>query len=216
MSLKFVPDWAKQSDLRMKTQGVYKKGWPLGAVIHYTAGRDGAEKTIRGGIKNNYAYWCIQRDGELHVAHSANEWGWHCGESRWTKFAKKLVGSCNDDLIGIEINAAGLVKPQSDGTFKTWFGTFLTKDEVRFHPGDKHTAKGYYEKFTRAQEDTLKKALFWLKSQRPDVFDFDLCLGHDEVSGLLGLGYFRKSDPGAALSIGKPEFRELLKKEWTL
>ena len=215
MSLKFVPEWAKQVvGLRMRTKGKYAKGWPLGAVVHHTAGRDGAEKTLKGGAKDGYAFWCIQKDGQMYVAHSANEWGWHCGESKWTKFVKKLIGSCNDDLIGIEINAAGNVKPTKEGKYVTWFKTVLGPDEVRYSAGVDNQAKGYYEKFTPQQENTLIEALLWLKAQRPDVFDFDLVLGHDEVSGVKGLGYFRKTDPGASLSMTMSEFRELLKKKW--
>lgn len=210
-------DWipfAVRSAFKMKERGKYAKGYPLGAVVHFTAGRDGAEKTISGGVSNGYTYLCIQKDGKLFQAHPVSQWGYHAGESAWQKFAKKLVGSVSDDLIGIEINAAGLVDKMPDGRFKTWFGTYLTPDQVRYTEGKDNQMRGYYEKYTEAQEKTLVETLLWLKSQAPDIFDFDFVLGHDEVAGPKGIGRWRKNDPGAALSMTMSEFRELLKKEW--
>ena len=211
-----VPPFAKVMKESMRARGTYALGWPVGAVVHFTAGRDGAEKTIRGGIGNGYTYWCIQRDGLLVCAHSAEKWGYPSGESAWRKFAKKLVGSVSDDLIGIEINAAGRVEPikGKPGKFKTWYGEELDAKDVRYTPGKDNQLKGYYHEYTEAQEATLIKTLVWLKKQNPKVFDFDLVLGHDEVAGPLGIGRWRKNDPGAALSCTMPEFRAKLKAEY--
>jgi N-acetyl-anhydromuramyl-L-alanine amidase AmpD len=205
-----IPPFAKWIGRLMKTRGRYAKGWPVGAVVHFTAGADGAESTIRYGASQGYAFWCIQRDGTLVCAHPANEWGYHAGESAWKRFAKKLIGGVSDDLIGIEINAAGQLKKQSDGNFKTWWGATIPSDQVRYSDGKANQQKGYYEVFTPAQEKTLVETLLWLKQKAPRVFDFDFVLGHDEVSGPLGIGYFRKNDPGAALSMTMPEFRSFL------
>jgi N-acetyl-anhydromuramyl-L-alanine amidase AmpD len=210
-------DWYPRAVIhpkRMKTRGKYAKGYPVGAVVHFTAGRDGAAKTIDGGIKDGYAYLCIQKDGTIVQAHPISEWGYHAGESAWKHLAKKLVGAVSDDLIGIEINCAGRVEPQANGTYKTWFGTYLTADQVRYTPGKANQLKGYYEKYTPAQEKTLAEVLLWLKSQAPAIFDFDFVLGHDEVAGPAGIGRWRKNDPGAALSMTMPEFRDHLKKLW--
>lgn len=221
MALK-CPEFAVQMRERMKTRGRYAKGWPLGAVIHFTAGRDGAERTIRGGIKDGFTYWCIQRDGKLFCAHNADEWGWHAGESKW----KTLFGAVSDDLIGIEINAAGRLRRLENGTFRPWYNEadylrkfrrapdvrddFLAKD-VRYCDGSSpDQLKGYYHKYTAEQEETLVKTLLWLKLERPDVFSFDRVLGHSEVSGKLGIGFWRKNDPSAALSTTMPEFRNAL------
>jgi lysozyme family protein len=48
------------------------------------------------------------------------------------------------------------------------------------------------------------KLLLWLKGNQPDVFQFEFVLGHDEVSP------GRKNDPGGALSVTLPQFRERL------
>ena len=196
----------------MKTRGQYAKGWPLGAIVHFTSGRDGAENTIKDGIKNGYAYWCIQKDGRLFCAHHANEWGYHAGESKW----KTLLGAVSDDLIGIEINNGSKLTKTKDGRYKTWFGTYIPEENVRYTEGKDNQEKGYYEKYTPAQEETLIKTLMWLKAQNPSVFSFDNCLGHDEVAGPMGLGYWRKNDPGAALSVTMPEFRKLLEEKYKL
>lgn len=195
---------------KMKTRGKYKKGYPLGAVVHFTGGRDGAAKTIEGGIKNGYAYLCIQKDGTIFQAHPISEWGYHAGESAWKHLAKKLIGSVSDDLIGIEINCAGRLK-EKNGKLFTWYGEEIQKENARYTPGKDNQLKGWYEKYTEAQEKSLTDLLLWLKSQAPSVFDFDFVLGHDEVSGPLGIGRWRKNDPGAALSLTMPAYRALLK-----
>lgn len=206
------PPFAKVLSVRMPTKGEYKtkSGGPKGAVIHFTAGRDGAEKTIKGGIENGYAFWCIQRDGQLMCAHPVKQWGYHAGESAW----KNLVGGVSDDLIGIEMNAAGRVEKIGDGKYKTWFKTELSEAEVRYTPGKENQLKGYYHKYTPEQEETLIQTCLWLKSRDPEGFSFDFVLGHDEVAGPLGIGRWRKNDPGAALSMTMSEFRALLKKRW--
>lgn len=210
-----APDFAVHMQQAMPTRGTYALGFPLGVCVHYTAGRDGAEKTILGGIKNGYTYWCIQKDGTLFAAHDANRWGYHAGESTWQKFIAKLKGNLSDDLLGIEINNAGMLKKQADGTFKTWYGETIAPENVRFVDGSSpDQAKGYYEKYTPEQEETLIKTILWLKAQNPKVFDLDCVLGHCEIAGKLALGKWRKVDPGGSLSMPMPEFRALLKQRW--
>lgn len=199
-----IPPFAKACTFEMKTKGTYKKGWPLGAVVHFTAGHDGAEKVLFDGKRQGYAYWCIQRDGSLYCAHSAERWGYHAGESKW----KTLFGAVSDDLIGIEMNSAGKVTPQSNGALKTWWGKSLSADECRYSAGLENQQKGWYHKYTPEQESTLIETLLWLKKQNPLIFRFDDVLGHDEVA------FWRKNDPGAALSMTMPAFREFLKHEY--
>ena len=207
-----TPPFAKVLKQRMKVRGTYAKGWPRGAIVHFTAGRDGAEKTINGGIKDGYTYWCIQKDGALFCAHDADKWGYHAGASAWDKWIKSihyfLSGSVSDDLIGIEINAAGKVTKIAPGRYQTWFKQIIGEASVRFTEGKDNQERGYYEKYTPAQEHTLVETLMWLKEQAPDVFSFDFVLGHDEVAPK------RKNDPGAALSMTMPQFRDFLRSEW--
>lgn len=200
-----IPDFATSLGAIMKTRGTYKRGYPLGAIVHFTAGRDGAEKTIRGGVKDGYAYWCIQRDGKLFCAHDVTRWGYHAGKSFW-----KLLGNgMNDKLIGIEINAAGKLSGKK-GAWMSWFKTIIPDSDTRtVLKKTENIAAGTYQRYTKEQEKTLIETLFWLKKNSPKgVFSFDNVLGHDEVSPL------RKNDPGAALSMTMPQFRAYLKAEY--
>lgn len=206
-------DWcpfALRYPKKMKTKGKYALKYPRGLLWHHTAGRDGAAKTIEGGIKNGFAFVCIQEDGLLIQAHPVSEWGYHCGESAWAK----LTGSLSDDCMGMEINNAGKLTKTSDGRYKTWFGTYLPEDKVRYVTEKEWGCPtGYYHKFTEAQEKRAIEFSLWLKRNDPfDVYSFDFNLGHHEASGKLGIGYWRKNDPGGSLSMPMPEMRDLLKK----
>lgn len=208
------PPFAVVTSQRMPERGTYPKGFPFGAVFHYTAGWDGALKTILGGIKNGYTFWDIQRNGELFCAHRVSRWGYHAGESGWVKFAKKLVSTVSNDLIGIEVNAFGTVKPVAGkpGRYVTYFGHEIGADEVRYSPGKENQGKGYYHTYTSAQIATFVKTIMWLKLKNPAVFDLDFVLGHDEVSGPSSgiMSVWRKVDPGAALPWTMPTFRRAL------
>lgn len=211
------PPFANVMKEKMAVRGTYAKGYPYGAVVHFTAGRDGAKKTIMHAIEaesnKQYTYWCIQKDGKLFCAHPVEKWGWHAGSGRWSKYVPYLKDSLNDDCIGIEINNSGNVKPISGkpGKFITWFKEEIDAKDVRYVDGkSKDQCKGYYEKYTAAQEETLVLTLLWLKAQRPDVFKFDAVVGHSEISGVLGVGTWRKTDPSGALSCTMPELRRRL------
>jgi len=197
--------FAHQHELKMKTKGKYKTKWPMGAVVHFTAGRyekglDSAKKTIKGGIENGYTFLCIGQDGSVVQAHSVDEWGYHCGKSALVnllpKNVKPLLGDLSDELIGIEMNNAGKVEPTKDGRYKTWFGTFLEADEVRYvKEKDYGCPTGFYHKYSLEQEAALIKTLLWLKQNDPyNVFNFDYVRGHHEVAGLHEIGRWRKND----------------------
>lgn len=197
------------SDKRMKEKGKYANGYPIGAVVHFTAGRSGGLKkamdSIEGGIENGYAFLCIADTGEIVQANPLNTWGYHAGESAW----KGILGSVSDDLVGIEMNNAGKVESVGNGRFKTWFNTYLTADEVRYvTEKDYGCPTGYYHKYTPAQEKTLIEFLVWLKKNDPTgKFKIDYILGHHEVAGKLGIGKWRKNDPGGALSMTMAQLR---------
>jgi len=200
----------------MKTRGTYSGGYPKGAVVHFTSGRyEGglakAKDSIDGGIENGFAFLCIGNDGSIVQAHPLDKWGYHAGESAW----KGLAGTVSDDLVGIEMNNAGKVDKISDNKFKTWFGTYLTSDEVRYvTEKDYGCPTGYYHKYTPAQEETLIEFLVWLKkNDKTGNFKIDFILGHHEVAGKLGIGYFRKNDPGGSLSMSMDELRRTVKKK---
>ena len=198
----------------MKGSGTYRKGYPEGAIVHWTSGwsRDGekgasakrrAEEAISWGAKQGYAYFAIGEDGSIVQSLPLNRYGSHAGSSSWPS----LGSSVSQYLVGIEICNAGKLKNIADGVYESWFGAKFKSDEVRYSKKNGNIAEGYYHKYSVAQEEALVRLLLWLKSNNPEVFNFDLVLGHDEAAVPLG----RKTDPGASLSLTMKDFREKLK-----
>jgi N-acetyl-anhydromuramyl-L-alanine amidase AmpD len=187
---------------KAKTRGTYAKGYPRGAVVHYTAGRrSGLKREIQSQINNGYLYFVIDKDGNIAQNFPLDSWGYHAGKSKYNG----LVGSVSNELVGIEIQCAGMVK-KDGAAYKTWFNTTVKKQNVREIASKKdNQTKGYYQKYTKAQEKALTNLILWLYSNNPNVFSLDLVVGHDEVSPN------RKQDPGGALSKSMPEYREYLK-----
>lgn len=191
---------AKKWGKAMITRGSYRKGYPEGAIVHFTAGRYGTQD-MDSGIASGYAYLLIDDKGNVYQANPLSRWGYHAGDSSWAG----LGSGVSEHLVGIEMTSAGKLTRVGD-KFQTWFKVNLLESEVRFAKAKDNIKEGYYQKYTEAQEEALIKLLLWLKENNPDVFSFDLILGHDEVAPK------RKNDPGGALSCTMPEFRVKLKK----
>lgn len=202
--------FAVQHPSQMITRGRYAEGWPRGAIVHHTAGRNTKGKafdTISGGIKNGYTYLCIDIDGTLVQAHPVSRWGYHAGKSAWKGFG----GGLNDDCIGIEICSPGLLTKEKDGTLKAYWGEIIPREKARFVTYEQYGCPtGWYARFSPEQEKTLLQTLHWLKEQGGGVFSYENVLGHHEVAGLKGLGYWRKNDPGGCLSVPMDVLRQLL------
>jgi hypothetical protein len=219
----------------MKTRGPYTgKNGPRGLLVHSTAGRfnkgdESAFKTIDGGIKGGLAFLCTSQTGAIVQAHDVNSWGYHSGsESAWPVKLKrlvwKIVGRADDDIIGNEHNCAGLLTKVGDKYYPYWafkdknpstkiivdHDEDIPEENVRFVTKELHGCPtGYYHKFTPQQEDTLIRTIMWLYVNCPD-FKLEYVLGHHEVSGVPGIGYWRKNDPGGALSMSMENFRKYL------
>lgn len=194
-------------DVTMSTKGPYKKGYPEGAVVHFTAGRSSrgdfdAISSIKYGAEKGYAYLCISKTGRVYQAHDIDQWGYHAGESFWPGVGP----SVSKNLIGIEICCSGMLSEK----LETWYGDKVSKDNSRRVVAyDDNRVPGNYEKFSPEQEEGLIKLLLELKRGNPDVFSFERVLGHDEVSP------GRKCDPGGSLSMSMQKFRELLKERYS-
>lgn len=187
---------------KMPTVGQYPKGYPEGAVVHFTAGRSlkgdsDALNTIRGGIANGYCYFCISSDGTIFQSFPLNKWGYHCGKSSWPGLGSGL----SNRLVGIEICNAGKL----DANGRSWFGETYPETQRR-KVGNEYGESGTYHQYTEAQEKSLIDLIWWLKLNNPDVFKIDYVLGHHEISP------GRKNDPCGALSVTMNEFRKALSK----
>lgn len=189
--LLWVP-WAIQPKRKMPTSWEYANGYPVGAIIHFTAGRDKTEEDALGsydwGCDQGYTFFVIGPTGKLYQGFPLNRAGSHAGSSSWPG----LGSGVSSKLVGIEIACAGKL----DSSGKSWFGVKYDKDEIR----------DGYKKYTPEQEETLIKLLVWLKKNNPDVFNVEYILGHDEVAP------GRKNDPGHALSMGMNGLREQIKR----
>lgn len=217
----FYPDAIKfHKGKKMRVQGAYAKGFPIGAIIHSTDSRpnDGAASTEFAVSENEFAYFVIGRGGKVFQSFSLTMWAAHAGPT----LHPDLGSSLSQKLVGIEIVSAGKLKKLSDNKFRPWYNVDHPKpqddfstDEVRFRDTVGIPTKagyqtaGHYHKFTEEQETALIKLLKWLRQQKPDIFKYENVLGHDEV-GFKNGQYGRKTDPGASLSITMVQLRERL------
>jgi len=105
-----------------------------------------------------------------------------------------------------------------EGKLAAWFtrpdrgdSFFDIKTECRYSNDNDNIQAGWYHKLSPEQERANIELNIWLRRNFPDAFDLNLCVSHDEVSGEKGIGYSRKNDTGASLSMNMTEFRRKLK-----
>lgn len=207
----------KTINLVMRQRGVRTFNFPRGIIVHWPAG-SGIESSMRYGSEKGYHFLGISKIGEILAPRNFNlaSWGNHAGTSNWPGV------SVSKDLLGIEVDSAGLLH-QKAGNWWSWFKSKIPWGSTRTVKAHQNMVAGTYERFTKAQEKALINLCLELKEMNPEVFNFDLVLGHDEVAGDCsrpgygpgyGLSYQRKSDPGGALSMTMPDFREHLKGLW--
>lgn len=188
------------------SKGKYKNGYPIGAIVHFTAGWNSptaAVSMLKDCAKRGLGVtFGIDYDGTLYQSMPLSDWGYHAGDSKW----KGIDGSVSDDLVGIEICSGGMLE-NKNGKFYTWFGKEVPFENVR-HVSvttDVGETLGAYEIFSPAQEATLIKLLKWLKENNKEIFETKYILGHQEVSP------GRKNDPGGSLSMGMSGLRKMIK-----
>jgi hypothetical protein len=191
--------FAKQYACGMKVQGKYPKKFPEGLIVHFTAGRGKAEDMLDYCVSKGYTLAAIDKAGNIVQSATLDSWGYHCGTFH------------QETHIGIEIVNAGRLTKKADGTFWSWFDTEIPKENVRFMAGTAEQIEGYYEKYTEAQEAALVKLCLWLRDVGLGIFKIDNVIGHDEACCRSSRGRGAKNDPGAALSMSMPKFREFLK-----
>jgi hypothetical protein len=185
---------------RGATKGTYPFLYPQGAVIHFTS-RNQKERlvdAVRHQNQKRHLYFVISEDGSISQNFPLTHWGYHSGASSWGC----IKNSVDRYLVGISICCAGKLSKKG----VPWFGNApYPLDTIRVVEERDNIAAGTYQRFSLAQEESIVKLLKWLKSNNPEVFDYTMVLGHDEVSPK------RKNDPSGSLSVTMPELRELLK-----
>lgn len=194
--------WYPNADIRtdeknrMKTRGKYDKGYPEGAVIHFSAGAS-AESSHKWGLLNGYCFFTIAKCGKVIQSFPLDEWGYHAGISSYPTMGTSL----SQKLVGIEMDSAGLLTKKPDNKYYTWFNKEVPKENVRFREAVDNCPTGFYEKCTESQEIALKALILWLKRNNPKVFNFDYLLSHSEISP------GRKQDIGGSLSMDMNQYR---------
>jgi hypothetical protein len=194
--------WIPGADTSIKAtnmQGNYRKGFPEGAIVHFTAGNDDPKGTAQY-LADKFPCLVMGRDGKIIQMFPLSKWAYHSGTEE------------HEYCVGIEICASGRVE-KVNGGFKTWYDRILPPERVRWVDDKDNIQAGYYDKYSEEQEAALIKLLLWLKAQAPNIFDFDKVYGHDTVCDMHGQ-HGRKNDPGGALSMTIPELQKLLKKKY--
>lgn len=198
--------FAEVVDPPLPTKGRYPKGYPEGAVVHYTAGAYGLSE-LELARQVGFTYFLIDKDGGIHQGFPLDRWGSHAGVSSWPSLGP---GNVSKRLVGIEVDCAGVVTPDGAGNFTSWWKSRIPREEVRIVYDEENRKAGAYHIYTKEQEESLTRLILWLKENNPEVFSLDLVLGHDEVSP------GRKTDPGGSLSMTMPSYRQVLRHQWAL
>lgn len=192
---------------RMATSGDYQYGYPQGAIVHFTAGQDRTEQdaldSYDWGRGEGYVFFVIGPTGVVYQGFPLNKYGSHAGKSHWEGLGDRV----SSKLVGIEIACAGLL----NGSGYSWFDKLYPEEQTRRVGKEHECMPGQYKKYTDKQEAALIDLLKWLHQNNPEVFKVEYILGHDEVAGVKGIGYYRKNDPGGSLSIPMRKLRELVK-----
>jgi hypothetical protein len=183
-----------------QTAGQYRKGYPEGAVVHFTAGRHWSlEAQMEAQRASAFTYLVVARDGSIGQNFPLNRWGYHAGTSDVRDIG---IERADRYLVGIELINAGTVNKQG----KPWFsGATFKIDEIRkIEHQTANQSSGRYVKFSEEQEEALLFLLSWLHLNNPEIFRVANIRGHDEVSP------GRKVDPGGSLSLTMQDLRSKL------
>jgi hypothetical protein len=204
----------------IRTRWIYQDGWCQGAILHFTAGKDDPKGMIEYLGTAGYPCIVMGRDGKVYQAFKASRGGSHCGTFH------------HDYSMGLEVIAAGRCMPVTINGVKKYAPWFAYKNgkpetgviqyptecfdeaEMRYVDCNGSRQEGWYQKYTLQQEESIIRLFLWYKWMDPTHrFSIEKILGHDEACDQGGRSG-AKNDPGGALSMTMPEFRELLTKRW--
>lgn len=191
----------------MARAGTYPKGFPEGAIVHFTAGwrNQKPKDAIAFANKNGHRYFFIAEDGTVVQQFDLSGYGAHAGASKCPITGRTNVSRF---YVGIEVACGGrLEDADKDGNVDdTYFKLNVPPDQIRSGEINNkwQKSKGSFEKFTPAQEKSLVELLTWLSQ---NGMNSEYILGHDETSG------DRKNDPGLSLSVTMDQLRKIVKQK---
>lgn len=159
-------------------------------VLHYTGSNNVNSDidTLFNSKKQVSVQFVIDLEGTIHQLMPINKIAWHAGESR--------LGNrtwLNKYSIGIEIVNAGFLTEKSDGSFTTWYGEPVKKEDVVLLKHKNESKERYWHTYTNKQINSVKA----LCEVICDEFNIGYIVGHDDISP------GRKQDPGPAFPIEK-------------
>lgn len=194
------PKFVRVKGLKTPKLGQYKtkSGKFSGLVVHYTESGRGRQNAINvlKWLVNEKGWVCkvMDEDGNIYIPEDYDIFksrGIHAGKSKW-----KGQTNLNDYYDGMEVCGWGGPKYKgSDSRTVARVGGYVVA--------------GTYQKFTQAQEDELTNYILWADFHN-DEFSIDRVCGHDEAREQIGM-LGDKQDPGGALSMSMPAYRNYLK-----
>lgn len=200
------PEAITYEDLPLMARGgTYKKGFPEGVIVHFTAGwrNQKGRDAVNFANKNGHRYFLILEDGTVVQQFCLSGYGAHAGVSKCPVTKRTTVSQY---YVGIEVCCGGrLEDADKDGQVDdTYFKLNVPADQMRSGKinGKWQKSSGTFEIFTPAQELALKKLCTWLCENGVNP---DLIFGHDEIAPE------RKNDPSLSLSMTMDEFRNIIK-----
>ena len=168
--------------------GEFTSGLPDTLVMHFTAGSS-AESSVRHLSKPSAkasAHLVIGRDGAVYQLAPFNIMTWHAGASSWG-----TRNGLNKYSIGIELDNAGELNDNSNGTYLSWFNKAYPENEVFFGTHRHADEPSYWHAYTEQQLEVT----FDICHLLVDHYKIKEILGHEEISP------GRKTDPGPAFPL---------------
>lgn len=168
--------------------GKLNNGAPDSLVIHYTAGRsaESAVHTLTNPAVKASAHLVVGRQGEVYQLVPFDTVAWHAGRSSW-----KGRSGYNRYAVGIEIDNAGRLEPNGNGSFVSWFNQLYQGEDVIAATHRNESRSTFWHRYTEPQIERV----FELCQLLSRVYPVQEILGHEEIAP------GRKIDPGPAFPL---------------
>ncbi|MDH5424988.1 MAG: N-acetylmuramoyl-L-alanine amidase [Gammaproteobacteria bacterium] len=166
----------------------FASGMPDAVIIHYTAGSsaESSVTSLSNPKQKVSAHLVVGRNGEIYQLVPFDTIAWHAGVSEWN--GRK---GYNKYSIGIEIDNAGILKPNGSGKYVSWFNKTYSPDEVIKAKHRNSGAEQYWHQYTEEQIN----AVFEICECLCENYAIREILGHEEIAPQ------RKTDPGPAFPL---------------